>query len=542
MGVALLKSLKIKFDLQLLFLGLIVVVFLASRLVFISKIPPSVYWDEASIGYNAFSISQDLKDEWGELLPLHFRAFGEFKLPVYIYTTAVFVKLFGLNAASVRLGAVFYSLITVLLTYLIAKKIFASKAKAVMAAFLLAISPWFFIFSRTGYEISAGLAFFLGAIYFLLDSKRSGVKFALGVAFLIASMYSYNSFRIISPIVFLLFCFIKVRSGLKKNLAILFLSLVIFFVSLIPIARLFIYDAGFGRAQGFSLIPSIQQVYDLAGNPHLQVIYDRNADINWGENFTKVISNYLSHFSPSFLLHGDANPRSQLPGFGQVYLPDIFLFVLGIFYMLKKKKPSYYFVIFLFLIGFLPVAFFKEAPHALRSLASVPPVMLIITSGIIFLTRALSKYKTLILIGIVVVYGVAFENYYKSFLENYSRQTSADWQYGYSQIYSEFGSDIEKYNHVVITDEYAQPYIFALYYLAYDPAEFRTEKQLSPVDNWGFSTVSSFGKFEFRKPRASDFNSGNLLFVTAEERPGNIKPDGVIKNLDGSESLIVYKL
>ena len=66
------------------FLVLLLLLFLTTRLWSMKEAPPSVYWDEASIGYNAFSVSQTLKDEWGEFLPIHFRAFGEFKLPVYI--------------------------------------------------------------------------------------------------------------------------------------------------------------------------------------------------------------------------------------------------------------------------------------------------------------------------------------------------------------------------------------------------------------------------------------------------------------------------
>src|SRR3990172_4589744 len=102
---------------------LVLTLFLASRVYKIAEIPASVYWDEASIGYNAYSIATDLKDEWGETLPLHFRAFGEFKLPVYIYSVAVFVRAIGLNANAVRLPAVLYSLGTMVFVYLLTKKI-----------------------------------------------------------------------------------------------------------------------------------------------------------------------------------------------------------------------------------------------------------------------------------------------------------------------------------------------------------------------------------------------------------------------------------
>lgn len=88
----------------------LILLFLLTRLYGLISVPSSVYWDEASIGYNAYSILKTGKDEWGEFLPLHFRAFGEFKLPVYIYSTIPFVYVFGLNEVSVRLPSVFYSL------------------------------------------------------------------------------------------------------------------------------------------------------------------------------------------------------------------------------------------------------------------------------------------------------------------------------------------------------------------------------------------------------------------------------------------------
>src|SRR3989344_4388137 len=131
-------------------LTLICILFLFTRLYKISEIPASVYWDEASIGYNAYSILKTGKDEWGDFFPLHFRAFGEFKLPVFIYSTLLFIKIFGLNEFSIRFTSVLFSLGAVILTYLIAKKIYNNLAVALFASLFVSISPWFFVFSRTG--------------------------------------------------------------------------------------------------------------------------------------------------------------------------------------------------------------------------------------------------------------------------------------------------------------------------------------------------------------------------------------------------------
>src|SRR3990167_2506030 len=159
--------------LQKILLLLIVILFLCTRFYKISDIPLSLYWDEASIGYNAYSISQDGKGEWGDFLPVHFRAFGEFKLPIYIYSVVPFVKIFGLNELSVRLPAILFSLGIVLLTFLLARKLTDNITTGLWSSFLVTISPWFFIFSRTGYEVTAGLMFYLLGIYLLLSLTRN---------------------------------------------------------------------------------------------------------------------------------------------------------------------------------------------------------------------------------------------------------------------------------------------------------------------------------------------------------------------------------
>jgi hypothetical protein len=76
---------------------LIFIVILAAILRFaqITQVPPSLNWDEVSHGYNAYSLIKTGKDEWGVNLPLIFRAYGDYKLPVYIYLTAISEFFFG---------------------------------------------------------------------------------------------------------------------------------------------------------------------------------------------------------------------------------------------------------------------------------------------------------------------------------------------------------------------------------------------------------------------------------------------------------------
>lgn len=445
----------------------IYLLFFLTRFYKISEIPASLYWDEASIGYNAYSISKDGKDEWGDFLPLHFRAFGEFKLPVYIYSVVPFVKIFGLNEFSVRAPAVLFSLGVVILTFLLAKKLTGSEPAGLWSSFFITISPWFFIFSRTGYEASAGLTFYLLGILISLQ-KREGRYFFFSILSFIISAYSYNSFRIVAPLTILILAFIErdaVISEIKKSPYWLIVASIFIVLSILPIYRLYVYDAGSLRFQ-------------FVGATNL------------GDFF----NNYLSHFGADFLFAGDKNLRSQQAGFGQIFLPDFVFLPLGFLYIIKSKSKYKFLLPMLVLVGLIPSALTKEAPHALRSVSLVPFLSIISAYGVIFLKR-FSPKKYFVEVAISVIFLVFFINYFINFLTAYSYQSAKDWQYGYKKLFTE--SKFENSDHVLVSDKDGQPYIFALFYLKYDPEKFRSEVVRNPVENWGFSTVKKFGKFEF---------------------------------------------
>lgn len=524
---------------------LICALFLFTRIYKIDQIPPSLYWDEASIGYNAYSISRTGKDEWDDFLPIHFRAFGEFKLPIYIYSTVPFIKIFGLNELSVRIPSVLFSLGIVIVSFLLGRKITGSTAIGLWSSFFMSISPWLFIFSRTGFEATTGLTFYLLGIYFFF--KRSNKLFFLAsIISLILSAYSYNSFRMLSLTLAQAF-FIRMlfqKHNTKKVLIVTWVAILLYLLSVIPIIRLFIYDAGFGRTQAFTLFPAIQQVYDLSGKPHFQLIFDRSKSTDWSKNLTIFLKNLFSHLSPSFLLlTGDGNNRNQQSGFGQLYIIDLVLISLGIFYLIKSKRikeKRILLIIFLFILGLVPASLFKESPHALRSLGSLPFLILISSFGVVYMTSKYSKLSTLI----VIIYLLFFTNYYQSFLTSYPKNTSSDWQYGYKAIFTEYKDIFKNYDQIIISDSYAQPYIFGLYYLQYDPKLYLSTVQYNPVSEWGFSKVAKFDKFEFQKEEnLKIIGDGKvLLFTTKKQEKLSKNLKSVIVNLDGKESFWVYQI
>lgn len=504
-------------------LAAIILFFLAARLYRISDNPPSLYWDEASIGYNAYSIIQTGRDEWGKFLPLHFRAFGEFKLPIFIYSVALFEKILGLNEWAVRLPAVLYSLGTVILVYLLARKVSGDDKISLLSSLFLSFCPWFFIFSRSGYEVSAGLMFFTLGLFLYFRSLDDYRFFLLSIFSFILSVYSYNSFRVLVPVTLIILVGYFCKQHLKnvqRVLPVLLLSLIIFVISMFPVIRLLRSDNGMGRLQTVGIFASSPGAFAIL------------------TNFTK---NYLSHFSPEFLFsEGDKNLRSHQGGIGQLNWLNLPLLIAGIISILRSRKFICISILILTLISPIPAAITKESPHALRAITMAPLLSIVSAFGLVFIAN-LTRVRYLQAL-VVLSFFLSFTFYLYNFIYFYPALSSSDWQYGYKRIFLDYQNQFGKYDQVVVSDAYAQPYIFALFYLKYDPVGFRSQVHYNALGKWGFSTVEGFGNFLFKSVSPANIPKGrSLVFAAAKERLFNIKEKAVVKNLDNSTAFYVYE-
>jgi hypothetical protein len=160
--------------------------------------------------------------------------------------------------------------------------------------------------------------------------------------------------------------------------------------------------------------------------------------------------------------------------------------------------------------------------------------------GINLVTEKFKKYSKAILTTIIVIYLCFFESYLTVFLTEYSPKYSNEWQYGYRQLFESYSDNFNRYQHIIVSDEYAQPYIFALFYQKYDPEDFRKSVVYNSVDRWGFSTVTSFDKFIFKKIDESDLMDGTLVFATDSDKITNIEPVGEVKNYNGTTAFWIY--
>ena len=105
------------------------IVFLSFILRFyeLDQIPSGFHSDEAAFGYNAYSLIQTGKDEYGQFLPLILKSFGDYKGAIYAYLTIPGVFLFGLTEFAVRLPTAIFGVFFVTLSYLLALQLTRNK-------------------------------------------------------------------------------------------------------------------------------------------------------------------------------------------------------------------------------------------------------------------------------------------------------------------------------------------------------------------------------------------------------------------------------
>src|SRR5579883_434909 len=106
--------------LRFLFAAILVVAFFF-RFYNLALVPPSASLDEATIGWNAYSLLHTGHDEYGYHLPILLRAYDDYRPALYVYLVIPFIKLFGLSVLSVRMPSVIMSLATVAMSFFLVK-------------------------------------------------------------------------------------------------------------------------------------------------------------------------------------------------------------------------------------------------------------------------------------------------------------------------------------------------------------------------------------------------------------------------------------
>ncbi len=137
---------------------------------------------------------------------------------LFMYTQALVGVLLGVTPMTLRLTAALWGVLTVGLTFGLARRWYGNCIGLVSAG-LLAVAFWHVVLSRVGLRAIAAPAFYVGVMWALGAAlqRRGTLRFAFAGVLLGLSEYTYISARIL-PVVLLLICaVILVREGRQRR-------------------------------------------------------------------------------------------------------------------------------------------------------------------------------------------------------------------------------------------------------------------------------------------------------------------------------------
>lgn len=512
------------------------------RLYKISEVPPGVNRDEASIGYTAYSLLQTGKDEYGRPFPLSFQSFGDWKLPLYIYTTVPFVKFFGLNELAVRLPSALAGITTVFLTYFLLQELFKSNkfsfgiwhlsfGIAEVASLLLAISPWHIHLSRVESESNVAVLFVVAAaVLFLkgINTKRS-LLIALSLPLFALTYYTYHGNHVFTTLL-LTGLYVIYHKKIPRTPAVIISTL----VSLLLIAFILsqtLLAADKTKISGISIFGGPNVIYEnielprtRSANPTGLITRLRYNRVTYA--VATVTRNYINSFSPKFLfIKGGGNAAHNIKNFGNLYLIELPFFYLGTFvllFLLSSKLSTLYSLHSKLLLWWLlisPVAgmITKDAPHTNRMFAIFPLPPILIALGIIWFIHLLKKriaIRYLAVLTILLAYSVNIAYYMNRYYVHFPVEEQDSWGIGYKQLSAIIASDNYRSKHVIMARPEYSPYIFLLFYFKFDPATYQKTAVRYPPTNDAFVHVKAFDRFEFRDiDWKTDTQISNTLLV-----------------------------
>ena len=522
------------------------------RLYQLGNNPPSLDWDEASIGYNAYSILKTGKDEFGRSYPISIRSFEDYKPAMYTYLAVPVIYIFGLNEFAVRLPSALLGILTVFGTYLLISEFLKNsylenkrELFALLTSAFLAISPWHLQFSRVAFESNISLFFVIFGLWAFLKGLRRGSWLSVSALFLGLSFYSYHSPRLVVPLILLGWSWFY-RKLLIAQKRWVISSVLIGTLIIIP----FLLEAfGSGGARLSSV--TVLRPEGRVDSEITRIEYDQSQGDLFGSLLHNrrvvyakaIIKGYLDHFNLDFLfLRGDAPGRHHAQDTGMLYMWEAPFILIGLLVILKNRQlwP----LLWWFLVAPAASAITTGTPHAVRALIYLPLYQAFTALGTIKAFSLIgNRFSHQVFRGLVITVSLIMFGNFLYYLEMYYVHTpveaSRDWQYGYKQAVSVIKQYESQVNRVVVTYAYDQPHVFLLFYLPVDPAWYQTQWNGGEV----LREQRGFAKYEFRRIKWTEdqYKTDTLFIGTPEEIPATEGEVAQITFLDGSIAFRIVK-
>ncbi len=502
------KKIQIKDKYKVAIIVIMIIGF-AVRLIALGNVPEGLNTDEASIGYDAFSIANYGIDRNGNKLPIFLEAWGSGQNALYAYILIPFIKIFGLSVFTVRLPIALIGCIAIFVMYKLLRLI-GGKKLALIGTLFLAICPWHIMKSRWGLESNLFPELVLFAIYFLelflKQEKKYGVY--LCFAFLAISTYSYGTSYLFIPIlVIALLIYLFVKNKIKVSQIIIICAMVGIIV--LPILLCVIINT-FDLPQinlPFMTIPKT-----LENRVSTNTIFGSENILGDAVEATLNSFNLLA-------FQNDGSMYNVFQFYGITYVFSLIFTLIGICYSFKREKFTPINIWFLTSLLLFPT---MVDVNINRLNVIMFPIIYYTIYGINVLSEELNnKTIKLIIILLYIISFITFEDYY--FTHSSSKNT------GFTSGLKEVVEYVSKLDvkDVYVTNSIDETYIYFLFYSKANTHEF--VNTVEHFRNYDFNDIKGYGKYHFYLPENNIDPYTKVAFEVPEE---NLKDYVVVKKKD----------
>lgn len=525
------------------------------RFVGLSEYPVGFTPDEASWGYDAYSILKTGKDQWGQSWPLTLRSFGDFKLPLYAYLTIPSVAAFGLNEFATRLPNAVFGALAVLATYLMTAELFKNKRLALLSAVLLAVSPWHLTLSRGAFEANLTTFFLPFGVWAFLKGINNPRWMTVSAISLGLNLFTYHSARLVTPLVIMLLIWFSGKEfNLKKHkLPVLLFTLffaVALWTSFAGASARGTDIAIFNPTDNWSSVADRRYESVLSGLPDVFARLFSNKIVYTIKLF---ISNYVQYLSPQFLFTQGVGEWTygMIPGRGVLYLVELPFVLAALWAFAKKKDYSLLFILVWILLAPIPAALTKGPGYAgNRAAVMMPAIQILSAYGAVILWNIAQtrwpRLKHKLLYGYVAILLFSLAFLMEAYIYHSPREASASMLYGRKEAISFAASVEDQYATILVNRSLSEPQIYVGFYKKWNPADYQNESRdwlryekenRSFVDQLGEYRL---GKYVFANTHDTLKSQKPVLLVGGVgDIPKNAKLVKEVKSPDGKTVIFV---
>lgn len=488
------------------------------RLWNISIVPPSISWDEAAFGYNAWSILNTGKDEYGRSFPLLFESFGEYKLPGMVYTVAVSEALFGLTEFAIRFPSAVFGIMTVVVLYFLTNEYIRKPSPVpLVVAGIAAINPWMISFSRQVFESNVSVFFVVTGIYFLFRYRRHRMSIVYASVCFAVSIYFYLAARVITPVMVTVFAIVYFKD-IVRHWKISVIALLVGIALMAPLIPVMASSEGFSRFSQVALTndPRYHERVERYVSYHRNFFSPQLARVLFSPKKALVdefVANYGRNISPTFLFYNGAGLH------GLLYYWEIPGLIAGLWVVARSNVRSKWLLIVWLLAYPVASSMTKDQPNALRSLVGAPVFAIISGIGVhqLYVWGVHKKLtaRTLHLLILIPVMSLGYFLYIYFYRQPEVR--AHDFGDGHKQMVSYILNRRDEFETIWVTGDYWRPYIHYLFHARVDPALYQSTGSMDGVGTVRFARAEwDFGGARLGTDELHKLAQGTSLFIMSD--------------------------